>query len=242
MVKIAKAIFVLGLLILNVSCQSEIENPSEFVSDVGDFELLLGEWHFVSNQKGSPINAPPTFDILEFLPQQKMLLRSTLGKYSFEGALAVSGDTVSYTFHPPDVDEPIEHRVKMALSDSGDTLTMVLPMFDGERGVVYMRPDQLLSAEVSGEWFVEKSGERKTMSLGQDGSFSLQNEVFGFYRAFDSHRGPAIMAAIPYGEHDTHIVFWLFERQGEKLTLIPVQGKPIREQTVIWTLSNGNGR
>ncbi|MCU0599971.1 MAG: hypothetical protein MUE70_12040 [Desulfobacterales bacterium] len=230
-------ITVFVLLIFSSVSHSQSNEALKFINNTAELDLLIGEWYFVSNQKGSPISAPPSFDIIEFLPQQKIRLRSTLDKYNFMGSVAVTGDTVSYTFQPPDVKEPIKHDVKMALSNSGGQLTLVYRQFNEERGVLYNRPALLLSADVVGEWYVEERGERAIMLFSMDGSFSLQNKMFGYYRAFNSYRGPAIMAALRYGGHDT-LVFWLYERQGNKLRLTQVGGEIPQEQTVVWTLSD----
>jgi len=230
------AIVIFSMVALSLAYQTPNAETLIPVKNETAFESLKGEWHFIRNQKGSPISAPPTFDIIEFLPQKKIRLHSTLDGKDFIGVVEISADTISYTFHPPEIEKPIQHQLKIARSETKGDLTLIFKDRDEERGVVYTRPENLLFSEVAGEWFAETPEGRATMSLRKDGGFSMQNEVSGYYRAFNSYRGKAIMAALRFGEIDTHIVFWLYERNGNKLKLVPLQG-PSQGPTVIWSLS-----
>jgi len=199
---------------------------------------IHGQWHFAHVRKAQSLFGqlppPPQFDTISFAQPNKINLKASLEKWSFDGTFLLSGNDLSYEFHPPDVKEPVRHKLKCALVDQGNSLILTHEQTE----MVYYRPDRFYPNEIAGNWITKAEGKSEIMLLGKDGSYLMvQSNVIGHYRLWPSRYGKAMTAVVFIPGHGGYLMIWKWEQKADRLTLTPISWKgPVPEGAVTWTL------
>ena len=198
---------------------------------------LQGEWCFAYVQKAQSMFGemppPPRFDSIRFSREKKINLKDSLTKKEFEGTFDLTENDLEYSFQPPELNEPVRHKLVFSLLDKGEVLVLT----HDQTEMVYYRADRFYPNSLAGEWVTTKGDQTETMKLGEDGSYQMvESQVLGHYRLWPSRYGMAMTASMFIPDHGTYMIIWMVQRQGKRVTLTPVSyDGPMKDAAIVWT-------
>lgn len=199
-------------------------------------ENIAGKWYFAHIRKAQSLFGemppPPQFDEIDFLIPNTIKLKSSLQKWEFEGTYTLSGNNLSYSFHPANVKEPVKHDMECSLTDLGRTLILTYEQTE----FVYYRPVQFYPNEIAGTWITEAKGKSEILRLGKEGSFFMEkSKIAGHYRLWQSRYGNAMTGIVFIPGHGGFLMIWNYEKENGNLKLTPMGWNgPEAGESIVW--------
>jgi len=210
---------------------------------------LSGEWRFAYAQKtlvmfGQDFTPPPSFDIIEFKDTGAVRLVNSLMRHEFTGNYTLDGNRLEWTFSPPDVKKPVEHRLECSWTENGRALVL-RPSEDGEDSStgtewVFYKPRRFLPGDtITGKWVATVDGEKGDMTFERDGRYYMDGKkIWGYYRLWPSRYGNTLTTPIWIQGEGGFIVLYLYNLDGDKLTLTPLTPNgPEKKGKLMWSRS-----
>lgn len=193
-----------------------------------DRETLTGEWRFadIHNALMPPdTNTPPFFDVLEFKPDGTVRLQATLSGQEFVGPFELDGRTITWTFHPADSPQPIEHRVGYAWTDGGLALDLRPQAAESPENRVtwiFYRPERFLPNElIAGTWArLGEAGESaETLSIDADGGMRPSSGEYWAHGRLWHSGDDLMMTQLLATSHGGFVIFYKVALREDEMTL-----------------------
>jgi hypothetical protein len=150
-----------------------------------------------------------------------MSVESTLQGFRFPGTYTVQENRLTYTFHPPELQQPVTQELGFRLQDRGQALVLIHETTE----YVYYHPERLAANLIYGEWVGSTSSSHEYLRLGKDGAFRLGDDdqaIQGYYRLWRSNYGDTMTADVFIPDHGCFMLLWRYARKGDELTLTPI--------------------
>ena len=221
----------------------------------------VGEWRFAYTSKSSiPANSPPPFDVMSFLEQGKVRLKSSAATKEFNLNYQLAGNVISIVTGEaalPKLD--FSYRWE----DGGKTLLLSVPQAQHgpfEIEWAFMKPDQFLPNDIKGIWVgdMRTPDMNEEIEMGLDGRWSRtvtakdgkaihknNARVSDYYRLWKAPFGNALTVVTFNAEMGAQLTqIFKLEKKPNEITVTPVELtedgklKPHQEARFTWKLKN----